>query len=524
VARVTFEGKRYPLLEGEDVLQALLRGGAAVTFSCRKGTCQSCMLRAVEGDPGGDAQSGIRDELARLGYFLPCRAKPTADLTIARPDPTALLVRMHVHTKQMVAPDIARILLEPETNFPWRPGQFVNVYHPDGTSRSYSLASLPLDDYYVELHVKRLPGGRISRWLVDEVEAGAILDVQGPLGECVWDPADRDRPLLLMGTGTGLAPLLGVARAALLGGHRGDVTLYHGVREPASLYRQERLVSLAERHPQLRYFPCVSGARVPDGALAGRVLPHAARRHADLTDFVVYLAGLPAMVHEARRWAYLAGARREDIRADPFELAEPFMPDDAAKLATVPPDPDVWEALGRGTLLRAILTDFYGQVYEDPRLLPFFHKVTKERAIDKQYAFLADVFAGRREYFGLKPFNAHHWMVISDELFDYRERLLEDCMRRHGLPEPVIRRWCALHELFRREIVKAAPRGLVVDGVELEAEKIIEETVLVACLCDGCDGEMPEGSLGRLNSRTGELYCARCTARRVGATAPPPAT
>jgi truncated hemoglobin YjbI len=115
-----------------------------------------------------------------------------------------------------------------------------------------------------------------------------------------------------------------------------------------------------------------------------------------------------------------------------LELATPFMPDDAAKLATLSPDPDLWEALGRGKLLRAILEDFYGRVYRDPRLLPFFHKVTIERAIDKQYAFLADVFTGRRDYFGLKPFNAHHWMVISDELFDYRERSIEDCMRRHG--------------------------------------------------------------------------------------------
>jgi truncated hemoglobin YjbI len=228
------------------------------------------------------------------------------------------------------------------------------------------------------------------------------------------------------------------------------------------------------------------------------------------------------MVHEARAWAFGVGAARDDIHADPFELAQPFMPDDSAKLAKIRPDPELWEALGHGKLLRAILTDFYGQVYADPRLSPFFHKVTRERAIDKQYEFLADLFTGDKRYFGLKPFNAHHWMVVSDELFDYRERLIESCMRRHGLADHLVRRWCTIHEMFRRELVKSTPRGLIVDGVERELEKVTEETIEVATVCDGCSSEMPAGSCGRLNSRTGELFCALCAARRVGATVEPP--
>jgi ferredoxin-NADP reductase/truncated hemoglobin YjbI/ferredoxin len=522
MARITFEGNRYPLLEGEDALQALLRGGAKIPFSCRKGTCQSCLLRAVEGDPGSEARAGLRAGLASAGYFLPCKASPAGDLLVARTDPTQLFVRMHVQEKELVAPDVARILLEPETEFRWRPGQFVNVRHPDGAIRSYSLASLPLEDYYVELHVKRLPGGKTSGWLVDEVETGTVLDVQGPVGECVWSEADCDRPLLLMGTGTGLSPLLGIAREALLSGHRGDVFLYHGAREQSGLYRHAQVLALVESHPQLHYFPCVSAAPAPESVSSGRIVEHAARRHRDLTGFAVYLCGLPAMVHEARAWAFQVGAAREDIHADPFELTQPFMPDDGAKLAKVSPDPELWEALGRGTLLRIILTDFYRRVYADPRLSPFFHKVTMERAIDKQYEFLADVFTRDKRYFGLKPFNAHHWMVISDELFDYRERLIESCMRRHGLAEHLIRRWCTLHETFRREIVKATPRGLIVDGVEREVEKITEEMLDVASVCDGCSSEMPVGSRGRLNSRTGELFCGRCAARRVGTTLEPP--
>ena len=524
MARVTFEGKRYPLREGETVLDALLRGGASVPFSCRKGTCQSCLMHAEEGDPGHAARAGLRDALRREGYFLPCQARPVEDVRIARPDPAALSVRFHVHDKDVLAPNVVRLRLEPETTFSWRAGQFVNVRHPSGVVRSYSAASLPDEDYYLELHVGRTPGGLVSGWLADEVAPGDVLDLQGPLGSCFYDPEQRERPLLLLGTGTGLAPLVGVARDALTSGHRGDVFLYHGAREPSGLYLDDELRELERAHGNFRYAPCVSRVASPRGAARGRVTDVAFARHDDLRGWLLYAAGNPEMVHDARYRAFCAGVDREDVHADPFEHAQPFMPDDAAKLRAVASDPELWDALGRGPLLRAILTDFYGRVYEDPRLAPFFHNVTRERAIDKQYAFLADVFTGGRRYFGLKPFNAHHWMIISDELFDYRERLLEACMRRHGLAEPLVRRWGALHELFRREIVKSTARGLVVDGVEHLRDGFREERVDVACVCDGCGAEMPEGSVGRMHARTGELFCARCAARDVGSTlAPPPA-
>jgi hypothetical protein len=112
-------------------------------------------------------------------------------------------------------------------------------------------------------------------------------------------------------------------------------------------------------------------------------------------------------------------------------------------------------------------------------------------------------------------------MVISDELFDYREALIEDSMRRYGLEEPLIRRWRAIHELFRRELVKSAPRGMIVHWEELPVDGYSDETLTIGAVCDGCEGEMPVGARGRLHARTGKLFCAGCTARSVGQTLPP---
>lgn len=522
MAKITFEGSRYSIRENESVLDALLRGGANVTFSCRKGSCQVCMLRAVSGDPGEDARRGLREEVRERGYFLPCTAHPKTDLVIERPNLAELFVRARVHEKRPLSEHVVRLLLEPEKNMSWRAGQYINVRRADGVVRSYSIASVPEEDYFLEIHVKRLPGGQMSAWLCDHVNVGDVVEVQGPIGDCFYDPETRDRNLLLACTGTGLSPLVGIVRDALRHGHRGKIFLYQSSRDSGGLYLRDELRGMSAKNSSLHHTVSLSKAQhADDGVVPGRVVDVAFARHQDLSGWVVYLCGLPEMVHEARYRALLAGAERRDIHADPFEYARPFTPNDDSVLDRIKPDPELWAALENGVKLTTLLTDFYTHVYADARLAPFFHGVTKQRAIEKQYEFLASIFEGKHTFFGLKPFNAHHWMVISDELFDYREALFLECLRRHGIPEPLIRRWTAIHELFRRSLVKSSPRGLFMDGEERPIGGYEDETLTFASLCDGCNESMDVGSTGRFHVRTGKLFCTQCAAHKAGMTTPP---
>lgn len=523
MVRITFDGSRYVVQEGETALDALLRGGANVTFSCRRGSCQVCLLK-TSAPLDDDGRRGLREEMRTRGYFLPCVTRPACDMDVEQPDLSELFVRAMIADKRVLSESVVALSLEPETNLAWRTGQFVNVRRPDGTTRSYSIASIGEEDYYLELHIERVAGGAMSGWLCDETKVGDTLEIQGPIGATFYDEAMRDRPLLLIATGTGLAPLIGIARDALRLGHRGEIFLYHGSSDHRGLYLRALLTQLAQENPRFHYVPCVSRGRPELGVVAGRANDVAFRAHPNLNGFVAFLCGSPEAVHDARARAVAAGVARNDIHADPFEPTRPYMPNDSAKLATVAPEPELWEALGRGPILRAILEDFYTRVFDDARLAPFFHNVTKTRAIDKQYEFLASLFSGEPGYFGLNPFNAHHWMVISDELFDYREQLFEECLRRHGLSDEMIRRWGRVHEVFRREIVKSRPRGLIRDGVEQPVEGYSDETLPIATICDGCASEMVEGSRGRMHVRTGKLFCSVCAARKVGSTiAPPPA-
>ena len=99
--------------------------------------------------------------------------------------------------------------------------------------------------------------------------------------------------------------------------------------------------------------------------------------------------------------------------------------------AEMGPDPDLWRSLDDGRLARAVLDDFYARVYADPQLSPFFRTVTREHVAGKDYSFLRSRITGEQGYFGESPRNAHHWMVISEELFEHRQQLMRSAQRPH---------------------------------------------------------------------------------------------
>ena len=175
------------------------------------------------------------------------------------------------------------------------------------------------------------------------------------------------------------------------------------------------------------------------------------------------------------------------------------------------PNPEMWNALDDGKLLNKILEDFYKIIFEDDRLAPFFEGSTKQRAKEKQFLFMKAIFTGEKCYFGERPRNAHSWMVISNELFDYREKLMEDALRKHGLAENFIIQWRAVDEVYRKQIVKKEPITKKVDGVELPTEGYQFDIIESASLCDSCENEINLGEKISYHVRTGKTYCKSCT-------------
>lgn len=523
-----YQNQHYHCRDGESVLEALMRQGAQIPFSCRNGICQVCLQRRVHGDVPAEAQKGLRANLVSLGYFLPCRCRPHADLEFAPPNVSDLYAPAVVHSKELLAPNVYRLLLEPSTTLRYRAGQFINLRRADGLVRSYSLASLPDEDYFLELHVKRMRNGAMSNWIFDDLTAGDELEIQGPEGHIHYRGENLSDNLLLIAHGTGLAPLLGIVRDALRCGHTGGIHLFHGARDRSELYLRDQLLDLCGRHPNLRYTACLSGGQVPAGVRKGRVHEVAFDLHSSMKAWHLYFAGPEWMVRAADESALRAGARPDQIHADPFVYRElrhpPHSPSRTATSGVQPdtppteaenrpkPDPEMWAALHEGELLTTILTDFYTRVFDDPQLAPYFHGVTRQRLIEKVYSFMRQLFTGEKIFFGDRPRNAHHWMVISDELFNHREALMASVLRRHGLAPHLIERWQAIENGFRADIVKPRPWIKIMAGVAMPLDGYGEMTVTVGTLCDGCAGEISPGENVRYHLRIGSTYCQRCSA------------
>ncbi len=506
--KIEMDGVQYTSDSGETILESLRRQGAQVSYSCRKGACQSCIQRLAQGEVK-TSHAGARALLTN-GHVLACVCVPCGDIRLAPPDAEHRSVEAEILGSRWRTANVIEIDIAPNRELKYSAGQHIEVILEDGLIRPYSIVSLPQENYFFTIQVRHYPGSGVSHWLAQHAAPGQRLQIRGPSGDCWYQPRMRDRPMLMLATGVGAGALLGITRDALEQGHVADIYLYHGVRGSKDLYLEREFRELQTQFPQFRYGPYVSGNESSAEFGAGRILPPAFDNREVLSNWEIFLCGNPDMVEEARHMAIVAGARRERIHADPFLPSTPGAPNDAAKIAGITQDPALWAELKYGPGLTEILTDFYGRVYADDRLAPFFQHVTVERAVRKQYEFLADLFSGKRNFFGMNPYNAHHWMVISDELFDYREALFERVLGEHGLSESATRRWLGLHELFRAEIVKHSPRGIFTDGVEQPLLTDAIEHLEIDTVCDACGQEIPARAASRYHYRTGELHCGQC--------------
>jgi len=296
------------------VLDALLRHGIEIPHSCRVGACQSCLVRASTGAVPATAQTGLKSTLVEQGYFLACLCRPDDDLTLEPAE--GLEAPAAIASLEQLTPTVLRLRLRAGVPFAYRAGQYITLQRPDGLARSYSLASLPEDDT-LELHIRRAPQGRMSNWLFEDARENTPVTIRGPAGNCFYTTGSALQPLLLAGTGTGLAPLAGIARDALRHGHQGPIHLYHGALRPEGLYLAGELNRLASAHTNFTYHPVVLEGGL-NGTRTGELHQAIATDHPKLTGWRGFVCGDPAIVALLRKKLFLAGIASRELFADAF--------------------------------------------------------------------------------------------------------------------------------------------------------------------------------------------------------------
>jgi len=351
----------------QSLLDAALNASLNLPHSCKSGNCGSCRARLLHGEidyPNGPPL-GLSEAEAADGFVLMCQARARSDLSIETHEITtpdrAVIKRLPARIERALplSHDVMGLYLRlpAAEEFRFEAGQYIDIMLSGGRRRSFSVASPPHDSRLLELHVRRVIGGEFSEPLFDDAARSSLLRIEGPLGQFMYRPGIA--PMLLLGGGTGLAPLLSILRHTIDSGIERDMSIYWGVRAERDLYAHATLENLVARTivsspadgrslgPQapedfaicrppgppppaglatsrparLRYVPVLSEASPGWRGRRGWVHEAVLQDIDDLEKYDVYAAGPPAMIAAVRREFAQRGVAASRIFFDSFDYA-----------------------------------------------------------------------------------------------------------------------------------------------------------------------------------------------------------
>ena len=329
--RVTVKNssRNFSVAPEQSLLDAALAAGLNLPHSCKGGNCGACLARLLSGDidyPRGKPL-GVSAGEAAEGMILLCQARARSDVTLETfeivPAADSVIKRLPARIERAVAVshDVMQLFLRlpAAEEFKFEAGQYLDILLPGGRRRSFSIASPPHDAKPLELHVRRVPGGEFTDPLFREESRTSLLNIEGPLGQFTYRASAA--PMLLLGGGTGLAPLLSILRHVIDQGLERDVHLYWGVRAERDLYASAALEELLAQAPRLRYTPVLSEAQPPWRGRTGWVHAAALEDFTDFRAFDIYMAGPPAMIDAGRRAFEAKGVPAAQVLFDSFDYA-----------------------------------------------------------------------------------------------------------------------------------------------------------------------------------------------------------
>jgi len=327
---IASSGRRFSARSGETVLSAALRHGVVLPYSCKNGTCASCKCKVIDGKVlyPYNPPSALEFNELYAGWGLSCQAVPEGDLVIeAREleqvaDIPVRKLPARVESLHQFTPEIMRLRLKlpKAARLQFLAGQYIDIIQPDGKRRAFSIASAPSETDFIELHIKHVSGGGFTGQVFESMKPKDILRFEGPLGT-FFIRRSADRPLILMGGGTGFAPLKSMIEELIESGDPRPVHLFWGVNSAPDLYAHELIQTWIDQHPQLCFTPVLAAPDEGWGGARGFVHETVVDTVANLSDHDVYMSGPPAMVSAGRNAFLKAGLDENQLFYDSFDFA-----------------------------------------------------------------------------------------------------------------------------------------------------------------------------------------------------------
>lgn len=312
----------------QNILDAALKAGIEMPYSCRKGVCGNC-----SGTVSAGAVQCPASEVAEPGQHLFCQCRPASDIEIVptawhRIDPSARKTfSAKVFRNTLAAEDVSvlQLRLPAGQRARFKAGQYLQVALPDGSRRSYSMANPPHESDTLQLHIRHVQGGQFTR-IVPQLQPGDMLQVELPFGNFELRE-ESAAPMLCVVGGTGFAPVKSLLDDLVKKGIKRPVTLIWGGRNRGGLYLLAAVERWRKLLPGFGFIPALEDAADAQ-ALAGfqgRV-DDALRAHCPtLAGHEVYCCGAPAMVAAVKK------ACVEERGLDPHHFfSDVFVPGPAA--------------------------------------------------------------------------------------------------------------------------------------------------------------------------------------------------
>ncbi len=298
--------QEFTVGSNQTVLESALAAGIAFPHDCTVGTCGSCRSRLVSGKVDAITPFGYtlsREELAG-GYILACQAVPESDLVveinIAAADVAPVRSTARLVATRDLTHDIKLVTWETDGPIRYRAGQYMNITWPGGPGpRSYSFSAAPAVDGQTRLStfIRKVPGGALTEQLFGGDLADVPFEIDAPHGS-FW-LRDDDGPILLIGGGSGLAPLMSLLEDAAARGVRRDAILLFGGRAAHDLYCTDEIAAITARwQGRFDYRPVLS-EEAAEGVRFGLVTAEIPAALADLggaAGLQAYLCGPPGMI------------------------------------------------------------------------------------------------------------------------------------------------------------------------------------------------------------------------------------
>jgi len=322
---------QFDVDDDETILDAAMRQNIDLPYGCRGGACGSCAGYIVSGEVYyDDVPIALDDDMLANNQALFCIAKTRANLEISVEeisDTQALDIKQfgcHVSSKDHLCHDVIalKITLDNNERLQYHAGQYLEFILEDGKRRAFSIANAPHNDDLIELHIRHVDGGLFTDFLFVSMPENSSLQMQAPLGH-FYLREDRQRPIIMMGGGTGFGPLKAMIEHIEHISFNQPIHLFMGVRALRDLYMNDMAKQWMQKNKNLSFTPVLSDPMSTDNwqGESGFVHQVVAKQFADLSPFDIYMSGPPPMINAAVELFTKQGASKDNMFSDAFEYS-----------------------------------------------------------------------------------------------------------------------------------------------------------------------------------------------------------